>query len=305
LLLVLNDPLYRFLEGYPPFPGWLAEWLKKRKRRRLQSWSREIRTLHDEWAEQGSAFPAAKRDQYQRLRRDFVKSMPPLERYILPTRFGNAIRAFEVYPGEIYGADGVVIWLRLTSVISKTFGEQIQDIRSQIDFLVNCWFFSVIVALLGAARAIFSANWHNLDLHTTDGDLAFISSIDKFWLFWAAGGAIAAYLFYLVAVNRVPAWGGLVMSAFDCYLPALAEQLGFELPTTEAERRSFWETFSQQLIYRREPDDTTPFCIEKWKRAQLKTENKEAEGSAESQNGKAGESGGDNNSEDDPNPTEI
>src|ERR1019366_8978839 len=98
--------------------------------------SGEIRTLYDEWAEQGSAFPAAKRDRYQRLRLDFVKSqMPPLESDILPTRFGNAIKAFEVYPRDIYGADGVVIWPRLTSVIPKTFGEQIQDIRSQIDFL--------------------------------------------------------------------------------------------------------------------------------------------------------------------------
>jgi hypothetical protein len=59
VLLVLNNPLYRFLEGYaPPFPGRLAEWLKTRKRRRLQSWKHEIRALHDEWKEQGSAFPA-------------------------------------------------------------------------------------------------------------------------------------------------------------------------------------------------------------------------------------------------------
>jgi uncharacterized membrane protein YesL len=32
-LLTLNHPLYRFLEGYT-FPNWLAEWLKKRNRRR-------------------------------------------------------------------------------------------------------------------------------------------------------------------------------------------------------------------------------------------------------------------------------
>src|ERR1700730_3824277 len=32
LLLILNQPLYRFLEGYT-FPRWLAEWLKTRNRR--------------------------------------------------------------------------------------------------------------------------------------------------------------------------------------------------------------------------------------------------------------------------------
>jgi hypothetical protein len=43
-------------------------------------------------------------------------------------------------------------------------------------------------------------------------------------------------------------------AVFDCYLPALAEQLRFELPATEAKRRRFWTTFSQQLIYGLEPN---------------------------------------------------
>jgi hypothetical protein len=192
VLLVLNNPLYRFLEGYaPPFPGRLAEWLKTRNRRRLQSGLDEIRALHDEWKEQGSAFPDPKRDRYQRLRRELVKWMPP-ERYILPTRFGNAIRAFEVYPSEIYGADGVVIWPRLSSVMPKAFGDQIEDIRSQIDFLVNCCFFSAIIAFLGFSRTIYSASYQ--DLHTAAG-----------WFLWAVGGAIATCCSYRLAVTRVPA----------------------------------------------------------------------------------------------------
>jgi hypothetical protein len=32
---------------------------------------------------------------------------------------------------------------------------------------------------------------------------------------WVAGGLIAAYLSYESAVSRIPAWGELVMSAFD------------------------------------------------------------------------------------------
>ena len=84
------------------------------------------------------------------------------------------------------------------------------------------------------------------------------------WLLWIVGSLIAACLFYEWAVSRIPAWGELVMGAFDCYLPALASQFGFKLPGTEAERRLFWTTFSQQLIYRREPDGRLPFNVEAW-----------------------------------------
>jgi hypothetical protein len=70
------------------------------------------------------------------------------------------------------------------------------------------------------------------------------------------------------------------MTAFDCYLPALAGQLGFELPMTEAKRLNFWTTLSQQLIYGREPDGWAPFRIEKWKQVRLKTTNEEPEQAA-------------------------
>jgi hypothetical protein len=266
LILMFNHPLYRFLEGYT-FPRWLATPLKNRNRQRLRCSLLEIRRLHDRWAEQQDAFSADERDRYRKLRLELVQWMPSREGDVLPTRFGNAIKAFEVYPRDIYGADGIVVWLRLASVMPKSFLDQIQDIRSQIDFLINCCFFSMIIALLGIGRAVYSASCHNLDLHTVAGLYAFISSIEKSWLLWTAGGTIAAYLFYRLAVTRVPAWGGAVMSAFDCYLPALATQLGFELPKTEAKRQKFWTTFSLLLIYRREPDGASPFQVDEWTQA--------------------------------------
>jgi hypothetical protein len=292
LLLILNVPLYRFLEGYEPFPGWLADWPKTRNRRQWQSSWMEMTALHDAWVDQGDKFPGPSRDRYERLRSDFVKRMPPREKEILATRFGNAIRAFEVYPSELYGADGVVIWPRLTSVMPKAFVEQIEDIRSQVDFLVNCCFFSATIAFLGFFRTIYSAIWQ--DRHTTAG-----------FLCAAGGAAILAYYFYQWAVTRVPAWGELVMSAFDCYLPELAEQLGFEPATTDADRKTFWLTFSQQVNYGRDPYGRTPFRIEKWKKAQSKGVNKELECGAKTQDGKAEESGNNNDSEVDPKRTEL
>jgi hypothetical protein len=96
----------------------------------------------------------------------------------------------------------------------------------------------------------------------------------------------------------------LVMSAFDCYLPALAGQFGFELPATESKRRNFWTTFSQQLIYRREPNGKSPFRLEKWKQVtshkQLERDVKGQTGEADvkSQIGEAEENGHEDGSED-------
>jgi hypothetical protein len=147
VLFILNDWLYRFLEGYAfPFPDWLADWLKGRNRRRLRKCLGKIDELYNKWA--NGTITEDEKENYAKLRQELLKRMPLQEKKVLATRFGNAIRAFEVYPREIYGADGVVIWSRLTSVIPKAFGEQIQDIRSQIDFLINSWFFSLIVAFL-------------------------------------------------------------------------------------------------------------------------------------------------------------
>jgi hypothetical protein len=263
IILMLNHPLYRFLEGYT-YPAWIADRLKRRNIKYLTDTLTEIETLHDRWADEDDAFPPSDLSRYGALRRDIVVWMPSRTSDVLPTRFGNAIKAFEVYPRDVYGADGVTMWLRLSSVVSKSFGDKIEGSRSQIDFLINCCLFSTVISLLGFGRTICSAGWRGVDLYSKNGVLAFISSFELHWLFWGIGGAIAAYGFYRWAVTLVPAWGELVMSAFDCYLPALATQLGFELPKTEEKRRMFWTTLSQQMTYRREPDGILPFNMELW-----------------------------------------
>ena len=188
--------------------------------------------------------------------------MPLRDEEILPTRFGNAIRAFETYPAEIYGADAISIWLRLSSVIPKEYMQQIQDTRSQVDFFVNCCLFSSITTLLAFARLVSRMismfyNEHQLSHAVITGLGAFGP--------WLGISVIATYASYQWAIISVPAWGELVMSAFDCYLPALAKQLGFELPQTGLERRSFWTTFSQQLLYRHDRKGELLFYPEKWR----------------------------------------
>jgi hypothetical protein len=251
-LLTLNRPLYRFLEGYT-FPNWLAEWLKARNRKRLQNELNEIDSLFRRAAAEGKQFPKADRQRYRILKRDTARSMPLTVMDVLPTDFGNAIRAFEFYSRDIYGADGVWIWPRLETVIPKDVVTQIQESRTQIDFLINCCLYSFAVAALSFGRVIYAAQQQTL-----------ANSPIALWLAFGAGGLLMTYLFYRWAVICVPEWGDWVMAAYDCYLPTLAKQLGYELPPTEEKRRDFWTKFSQQLIYRRDSDGKLAFCVEDW-----------------------------------------
>ena len=66
---------------------------------------------------------------------------------------------------------------------------------------------------------------------------------------------MVSWLAYRWAVHAAGAWGELVKSVSDCYLPALATQLGYMLPTGEKARWDFWENIAARFIFRQEFDD--------------------------------------------------
>src|SRR5262245_48449272 len=112
VMLTLNHPLYRMLEGYG-WPRWLAELARRRYRDRLVQGQRELRTLFRQWARDGGDFPKERIDRYRTLKIELAGALPSSAADVMPTAFGNAIKAFEVYPRDIYGADGPPVWPRL------------------------------------------------------------------------------------------------------------------------------------------------------------------------------------------------
>jgi hypothetical protein len=98
LLMTSNYLLYRLLEGYlPPF-SWLIFGLQHHRRRFMRLKSR-YDALMEQWesaAKTGKDFPIAKQTEATRLRRTLVTYYPSTKKDIMPTRFGNAIRSFEV-----------------------------------------------------------------------------------------------------------------------------------------------------------------------------------------------------------------
>jgi hypothetical protein len=254
LLMMSNHALYRLFEGYLPPTSWLI-FLKRRKQDRLQRLKLEYGRLLDEYGEAetaGLGFNPAKFMKLRDLGTVLNRFYPSTEQDVLPTRFGNAIRAFEVYPREAYGVDGVAVWLRLISLIPKDFTAMIDDARSRVDFFMNVCLPAFCIAVAAVLSALLQVYGHGLPhpkaWPSGDSIWAFvtISPLGHSSLVAILGGLIAL-LSYRAAAGSVLGWGDLVRSAFDCYLPALSDQLGYAYPSTEEARRRFWIELNQKF----------------------------------------------------------
>ena len=247
LLVLVNNGVYRLLEGYVgPFDS--KAW-RRRMRRRYSTELRSLKRTNRRLGRgTGKATDALRRDYAARNWR-FAERFPHERQLVLPTRFGNVIRAFEMYPTRVYGVDAIPAWLRLAGVVPKDFASMIADARAEVNFFVNLWLLSILFVVLALGRCTFDL-WRM-------GQPALAN------LSWGAPlAAIVAIglaaLAYEGAVERAVAWGGMVKSAFDLYLPALAEQMGYGLPMGQMERRSFWDEVNSLFLYR------VPIRAERW-----------------------------------------
>jgi hypothetical protein len=179
----------------------------------------------------------ARKLEYLRLKRTLALEYPEQRELVLPTRFGNVLRAFEMYAGDVYGVESIHAWPRLLAVVPKDYQAMLADARAPVDFFVSLVFISFIlgaVALIRTGTCLFS------DPSTT-----------PMWVFLAAAAVavFVARLCYLAALSSAIAWGEVVKSTFDLYLPALASAMGYQLPKTAGERRKFWEALASQFQF--------------------------------------------------------
>lgn len=241
-LSMTSNAQYRLLEGYSWPVNHFQHWEEKERRRYCEDEARVAAykaKRKKATPEEVAGVDAALTKSFAKLRREF----PQKDSALMPTRFGNQIRAFESYSSTVYGADAVMLWFSLSAVLPKDYQEALNNARSNVDFLVNLIFLFVGLAILAAARIGYF-----IYLETIPLDGAFL--LKHVWLI--VGFVIllvAARWAYLFSLSVLFPWGELVKGAFDNYLPALAKQWGYEVPKTWAERKSFWTQVSQQLTY--------------------------------------------------------
>ncbi|MES1241752.1 MAG: hypothetical protein ABUT39_09055 [Acidobacteriota bacterium] len=231
LLMALNRTLIRLKEGYgEQNPALLWKRFESRRYRKLMS---DLEQVEQEWwgcvdrKEEPSDSLKKRRIQiFLRAAEEF----PDSEDLLMPTRFGNTLRAFEVYPRVMYGLEAISGWDRLLAVIPKEMQEIMEGLKSQMDFWVNLWF-------LGLA---FSIPWSVLCVLEGKPSLLWVSVAVFLVSIWSSRRARYA----------AADWGSLVKAAFDTSLPELIKRLGLAVGETSETQRAVLQSFSQAVTYR-------------------------------------------------------
>lgn len=228
ILLAANRDIYRLLEGYGrfnPLRPYIA--VERRRFRKLHEDLRQLKIESDGCKERNVEFP--KQKMRGKLAIKAVERFPHEEDLVLPTSFGNIIRAFEAYPLYMYGLDAIAGGNRILAVIPDDYRSLVDDSKVLVDFWLNLGFLSILSLLgylgLGISQNMFEALWAPTLM------------------------VIIIIVSYLRAKSCAVEWGDMFKSSIDVFLPELRKQLGFPQPLSLNDERAMWIRFSQAIAY--------------------------------------------------------
>jgi hypothetical protein len=324
-LMALNHTTYRLLEGYLwPFNRQRARnkqqkiRLAQRKlirqydtayevaKKKKQDASSAVRspTATEEEKNQLAAADREESESYQTFLREKETSVlryPAARDDVLPTRFGNVLRSMEMYPTDMYSAEIIHVWPRLLAVIPHEYQSLMAEARSTVDFLVSLVVLASVTSLFSLFRIVgvlVSARcW--TPQSASSGRAAIAEAVTKFWatehaalLSHTSAAVIAAgvaWCCYEMAISAAGRWGAYVKGAFDLYLSALANALGYKLPQTLAEQKDFWDAWSSQFRFHDRVDATGWVAVSTAGKEEGR--HREGEGEASERGDAEGESG--------------
>ncbi|MGH3010873.1 MAG: hypothetical protein ACRDMY_03365 [Gaiellaceae bacterium] len=178
------------------------------------------------------------RDDKRKPDKDRQRAAWVLDRYfphsherLLPTRLGNAIRAFEQHSNVRWGLDSVTIWPRIEALLSAEEREILVDSKVNFNLFLNA---AVGALAVGACLVVDQA------LNAPQPAL--------FWLLYAIPFALA-YILYRSAVDPATEWGDAVRSSIDLHRLELYEKLGVRAPTSFSDERQLALRVNQTLLY--------------------------------------------------------
>jgi len=238
LLLATNREILRIMEGYGRFnPVRIFKFFEKK---RFSNLRKAKKALYDEIIRleaRGEELSAEGNKKEIQINRELAERFPDEECWLLPTSFGNIMRAFEVYSRVMYGLDAIPGWNRLIAVIPKDYYSVINDSESIMNFWVNLCALSWVVVFEYVLLSIYKG------------------AIPIVWFPFAAVGI--SFIFFWRAKVAALEWGNFVKASFDVFLPALYGKLGFPFPEDRKQEQSVWGDFSRAIIYRN-PDELPP-----------------------------------------------
>lgn len=187
--------------------------------------SEELKRLHGKW---------------DKVLQEKAEEFPDKD-YLLPTRFGNIMRSFEVYSRLVYGFEDIQGWSRLLAVIPKDYREMVDSAKAKVDFWLNLWFFSALLVIEYVIVVVLDIIGYANHPEKLFGLILFlvypvVAFVLAFLASWGARGAAIS-------------WGDYVKASHDIFLPELGKKLGFP-PATREQQKTLWTLLSKVIVYR-------------------------------------------------------
>jgi hypothetical protein len=164
------------------------------------------------------------------------RRFPASEATILPTEFGNVIRAFETHPRRRYGMDGIAVWPRISTMLSDGERSELEEATTDLAFWMNGL---VVIAIAGPVLFI-ERIWH------PPGGIAETALVE---LAVAAFTTLAVWWAYRQAIAAAIRWGDPVRAAFDVHRLQLYDALGVTRPTTHLADKAAGEAVARMLWF--------------------------------------------------------
>jgi hypothetical protein len=227
LLLGLNYSILRIVEGYPLrarrdrwYAKWLRDWLVGRHGKRFDE---ELATARSTTKPEELRAQAAWRlDLY----------FPDTREALMPTRFGNAVRAFERHSAKRWGLDSIAAWPWIELLIGQEERDLTANSHGEAAFFVNGSLLSVLAGLWLIVDEIISY------------------PLDWYWSWIYMIPFALAYLLYRWSVGAATRWGSVVRAGIDVHRFELYEKLAVRAPTSFAdERETVAPAVSGTLLY--------------------------------------------------------
>jgi hypothetical protein len=277
-LSTLSTYIYKSFEGYTFILGLntpLKKAFIKRQKRRIHkmnlnraSIERELEKLNQiiekedaNWRE--NPWLRRRLDRYKK-RRSLLKDIlyalvansdtrfPPSENLVLPSRFGNILRAAEMYPGARYNIDAVPIWGRMAHIIPKDAMEKIDQANNQCLFLLNSALLATMFSFLSGLAGLYIAyilqapnyQWGLLSFMKTELNHENVG----IYVVLAILSGMVAWFFYEASLLNVSQFGSMIRTAYDLYRFDLLEKLNLPLPKDLNSEKDIWQQISEFFV---------------------------------------------------------
>lgn len=250
-LTALNTYLLKLFEGYVflhRLPSLRNSHLRKATRLiiRRKTLEKRINVLkrYKKKTERRDGLLTILKNKYYSVTALYDQSYPPNVEDILPTQFGNILKAAELYPGTRYGIDAVQFWPRLIHVIPTSYKQSIDESRNELSFLVNMSTLSVVFYLL-CLFAIFY-NFAVPALRSPVPSFEIVSIENSFrYIFSGLIAMFFNWFFNKASLFSVGEFGAMIRSSYDLFRLDLLEQFRLKLPKGSIEEFYIWKNLGE------------------------------------------------------------